>query len=221
MRCVESHGSDCPDAGRRLHRGIPVVLATLLALASGQTAAQTPLPRYGAEPVHSTVVFAIDHLGYSQSIGRFRVREMDLRFDPERWAESSVEAVIDIGSLDLADAGWNRTMLGRRWFRVEDFPEARFRSTRVTPTGEQTADIEGELTLLGVTRPVTLQARLNRIGSNLYAGGRLWIGFSATATLSRSAFGMDADPKVVGDAVELRIEIEGPRLDRPARPSKR
>lgn len=207
MRCVER---------------LPAVLATaLLALASLTAPAQTPLPRYGAEPVHSSVVFAVDHLGYSQSIGRFRVREMDLRFDPERWAESRVEAVIDIGSLDLADADWNRTMLGRRWFRVEDFPEARFRSTRVTPTGEQTADIEGELTLLGVTQPVTLQARLNRIGSNLYAGGRLWIGFSATATLSRSAFGLAADPKAVGDVVELRIEIEGPRLDRPARTGKR
>lgn len=217
MRCAEA--GRCIDASCR--RWLAPLLAGLLALASLPSAAQTPLPRYGADPVHSTVVFAVDHLGFSQSIGRFRVREMDLRFDPERWADSRVEAVIDIGSLDLADAGWNRTMLGRRWFRVEAFPEARFRSTRVTPTGERTADIEGELTLLGVTQPVTLKARLNRIGSNLYAGGRLWIGFSATATLSRSEFGLSADPKVVGDVVELRIEVEGPRLDRATPPRKR
>lgn len=215
----------CAEAGHRLDAScrmwLAPLLAGLLALASPPSAAQSALPRYGADPVHSTVVFAVDHLGFSQSIGRFRVREMDLRFDPERWADSRVEAVIDIGSLDLADAGWNRTMLGRRWFRVEEFPEARFRSTRVTPTGEGTADIEGELSLLGVTRTVTLKARLNRIGSNLYAGGRLWIGFSATATLSRSEFGLDADPRAVGDTVELRIEIEGPRLDRPVPSRKR
>lgn len=218
MPCAESV------AASRCHaaHGLPaLVVGALLVLASLPAPAQQALPRYGADPVHSTVVFAVDHLGFSQSIGRFRVREMDLRFDPERWAESRVEAVIDIGSIDLADAGWNRTMLGRRWFRVADFPEARFRSTRVTPAGENRADIEGELTLLGVTRPVTLAARLNRIGSNLYAGGRRWIGFSATATLSRSAFGMDSDTKVVGDTVEIRIELEGPRLDRPARPGKR
>ena len=221
MRCAESGGKRRFRAGRGQARGVAALLGVLLALASLPAPAQQPLPRYAADPVHSTVVFAVDHLGFSQSIGRFRVREMDLRFDPERWAESRVEAVIDIGSIDLADAGWNRTMLGRRWFRAADFPEARFRSIRVTPTGENRADIEGELTLLGVTRPVTLAARLNRIGSNLYAGGRLWIGFSATATLSRSAFGMDADPKAVGDTVELRIEIEGPRRDRPNPPSKR
>ncbi|MCU0756703.1 MAG: YceI family protein [Xanthomonadales bacterium] len=215
----------CADRGlapRVPHHRLATLLSGVLGmLASLQAPAQTALPRYAADPVHSTVVFAVDHMGYSQSIGRFRVREMDLRFDPERWAESRVEAVIDIASLDLADAGWNRTMLGRRWFRAEDFAEARFRSTRVTPTGENRAEIEGELTLLGVTQPVTLQARLNRIGNNLYAGGRRWIGFSATATLSRRAFGMDADPKVVGDTVELRIEIEGPRLSRPARPGQR
>lgn len=218
----------CAEAGRRVDAACRVrrmwcapLLGALLTLAGTAATAQSALPRYGADPVHSTVVFAVDHLGYSQSIGRFRVREMDLRFDPDRWAESSVEAVIDIGSLDLADAGWNRTMLGRRWFRVEEFPEARFRSTRVRPTGEQTADIDGELSLLGVTRPVTLKTRLNRIGSNLYAGGRLWIGFSATAPLSRSEFGLTADPKAVGDVVEIRIELEGPRLDRPARSGKR
>lgn len=221
MSCVRPDRSACTVTRRYPHGWRALLIGAALVVGSLPAAAQTPLPRYTAEPIHSSVVFAVDHLGYSQSIGRFRVREMDLRFDPERWAESSVEAVIDIASLDLADADWNRTMLGRRWFRVEDFPDARFRSTRVTPTGDNRADIDGELTLLGVTRPVTLKARLNRIGSNLYAGGRLWIGFSATATLSRSAFGLSADPKAVGDSVELRIELEGPRLDRPSRPAKR
>jgi polyisoprenoid-binding protein YceI len=164
---------------------------------------------YRFDPTHSRLYFDVDHLGFSRSIGRFERFDGSFRFDPDDATAAHAEVRIDIASLDLGDAGWNRTLLGKRWFAAGEHPEARFRSLRWLPAGDGNEGLlEGELTLRGITRPVSLEVRVNRIGPNPYTL-RHTAGFSATALISRREFGLDATPGAVGDEVGLWIEVEG------------
>lgn len=165
---------------------------------------------YRFDPVHSHLQFAADHMGFSTSIGRFTRWQGEFRYDPDDASANRVDVTIDIGSLDLGDANWNQTMLGRKWFDVERYPQARFVGARFEPIDATRAWLHGDLTLKGVVRPVTLALRINRIGTHPYTL-KATAGFSATATLSRSAFGLDALAGTLADAVEIRIEIEGQR----------
>ena len=104
-------------------------------------------------------------------------------------------------------------MKNEDFFNVEKFPEMTFKSTGVTVTGENTGDVTGDLTLLGVTKPVTLHVTFNKAGKHPM-GDKYAAGFSATGTLRRSDFGMDYGLPMVSDEVELRIEVEGVRENR-------
>jgi polyisoprenoid-binding protein YceI len=116
--------------------------------------------------------------------------------------------------LDFGDADWNRTMLGRRWFRAEDFPTITFRSTRVEPIDERHARVHGELTVRGATAPVVLDVHRNGLRRHPLTLRRT-VGFSATAELDRRAFGLDGSPTLIGSTVRVRIEVEAVRT-RPA-----
>jgi polyisoprenoid-binding protein YceI len=186
----------------------------LLALCLSTCPATLPAEpvEYRFDPTHSRLYFHVDHLGYSRSIGRFERFEGSFRFDPEDPAAARAEVRIEIGSLDMGDAQWNRTLLGKRWFAADEHPAAVFRALRWLPAGDgQQGQLEGELTLRGITRPVTLDVRVNRIGPNPYTL-RHTAGFSAQGRISRREFGLDAAPGVVGDEVGLWIEVEGQAL---------
>jgi len=190
--------------------------ATLLACGLLAAVAIPAAPRdYAIDPLHTRVLFSVDHLGYSRALGTFSAPSGRLRFDPRDWRSAEVEIEIDLGSLDLGDAGWNARMLRRDFFDAEQHPTARFRSTRVEPLEAGGALVHGLLSLRGVSREVTLEARLNRLARHPLTLRRT-AGFSATATLSRSAFGMSAWKSAVGDAVFLTIEVEATRTRRGA-----
>lgn len=191
--------------------------ATLLACGLLAAVAIPAAPRdYAIDPLHTRVLFSVDHLGYSRALGTFSAPSGRLRFDPRDWRSAEVEVEIDLGSLDLGDADWNARMLRRDFFDAEQHPTARFRSTRVEPLEAGGALIYGLLSLRGVSREVILEARLNRLARHPLTLRRT-AGFSATATLSRSAFGMSAWKSAVGDAVSLTIEVEATRARRAAR----
>ncbi|KHM91539.1 YceI family protein, partial [Xanthomonas vesicatoria] len=115
---------------------------------------------------------------------------------------------------DLGDAKWNEATLARNLLDAERFPDAHFVSTRVEASGENHAKVSGNLTLHGVTRPVTLEVTLNALKRHPLPPFRRTAGFSATATLSRAEFGIDAWKSMIGDTVELRIEAEAVREGR-------
>ena len=115
---------------------------------------------------------------------------------------------IPIATLQLGDAKWQEKILDPTWFDAKRFPEAHFVSTKVEARGADEAEVSGELTLHGVTRPVTLHARLNALGRHPLPPFRRTAGFSATATISRKEFGMEHWAKVVGDEVKLILEVE-------------
>jgi polyisoprenoid-binding protein YceI len=188
---------------------IITLFATLLGLTLASTA-QAELRSYQLDPVHSRVVFSIDHIGLSKAIGSFAKPEGQLRFDPTDWTRAELQVDLGLASLDLGDEDWNQRMLKRDFFHAEKHPQARFVSTRIEPLDGENFLIHGQLTLRGESTGASMTVRFN--GERRHPMTRRHTaGFSASMQLSRAALGMKAYPNVIGDAVEVTIEIEAKR----------
>lgn len=187
-------------------------LLWLVLLAAGAAAAH-PLD-YRIDTVHSQVLFSADHDGYSHPVGRLAIARGWLRFDPDDWSASKVVADIALDSADLGDRGWNAAVMSHNFLDAAHFPLAHFESEKVSKTGANTGTLDGQLTLRGVTLPVTVEFTVNRVGMTLF-GFETIAGFSGRAMLDRTRFGMTAFPKAVGTEVTIRLEIEA-KLDRSA-----
>ncbi|WP_305806364.1 YceI family protein [Stenotrophomonas sp. YIM B06876] len=182
-----------------------LVLCLLPALATASPA------RYRLDPVHTRVLFAIEHAGFSHALGTVSGSEGELLFDPDDWTTARLQVSIPLTRLDLGDAKWNQAALARNLLDGERYPQAQFVSTRIEAIDPRHANVTGQLTLHGVTRDVTLAVTLNALKRHPLPPFRRTAGFSATATLSRAAFGIDAWKSLIGDEVQLRIEVEATR----------
>lgn len=181
-----------------------VLVASLNASAAAQAA-----DTYAIDPVHPQVLFFVDHLGFSKSEGDFLKFDGSYRFDPADWGGASVNVTIDTASLSMNDEAWDKHLKSPDFFNVEKYPQMTFRSTKVEKTGDNTGRIHGELTLLGVTRPVTLDVRFNK-AAEFPMNKKFKTGFSATTTIKRSEWEMTYGlPFGIGDDVEIRLEVEG------------
>ncbi|MDX6082213.1 YceI family protein [Xanthomonas campestris pv. incanae] len=192
-------------------------LARLLAfpaLVLTSLAATAAPVRYALDPVHTRVLFAVEHAGFSKALGTVSGSSGTLVFDPDDWAAATLEVIVPLRRADLGDAKWNEATLARNLLDAERFPDAHFVSTKVEASDATHAKVTGNLTLHGVTRPVTLDVTLNALKRHPLPPFRRTAGFSATATLSRAAFGVDAWKSMIGDTVELRIEAEAVREGR-------
>lgn len=167
--------------------------------------------RHELDPVHTRVLVAISHAGFSDALGTVSGSTGELWFDPDDWRSARLSASIPIARLDLGDAQWNRAALAANLLDAGKHPVARFTSTRIEPVDDSHARVHGLLMLRGVEREVVLDVTLNAAKRYPMPPFRRTVGFSATTTLSRKAFGMDAWPTVIGDAVEVRIEAEAVR----------
>lgn len=180
-----------------------IALATL-AFAAGATAA----PRtYQFDKVHSQVHASVLHMGLSNSTARFEVKDGSIVFDSADWGSAKVDVTLDIAGVSLGDATWQEHVSAPKWFDTAAFPNARFVSTKVEKTGVKTLAITGELTLKGVSQPVTLQATINHDGPHPFSK-KPALGVSATGTIQRSQFGISEYLGGISDAVQVRIEIE-------------
>lgn len=186
----------------------PFAIALLL---SASPAAFAGPATYMLDPVHTRVVFAVSHAGFSQAIGTVSGSTGILRFDPDDWTTTKLEVSVPLDRADLGDADWNRAALAGNLLDAKRYPVATFVSTRVEPDGPDRAFVHGTLTLHGVARPVKLDVTLNALKRHPLPPFRRTAGFSATATISRAEFGIDAWKSVIGDSVELRIEAEAVR----------
>ena len=205
------HHAPGPDRSPRGFGG--AALGTLIALAALLAPPGAAADTYRLEPIHCQVLFFADHLGFSRQMGRFTGVSGSFRFDPDDPASASVEAEIDVASLWLGDAAWERKVRSDDFFDAAQWPTMRYVSRRVEQLDDGRLRVDGELTLRGVTRPVTLDVRVNRVGRNSFTLQHR-AGFSATATIRRSEFGMRRLLAAVGDEVEIRLEIEGVRVRR-------
>jgi polyisoprenoid-binding protein YceI len=165
---------------------------------------------YRFDTVHTQILFSVSHLGFSHPTGRLHVKSGFIHFDDGDWSKSSIDAVVDIASLDMGDAAWNAKLRSWEFFNADKQPTAHYVSTSVEQTGEHKGVAHGKLILLGVTRPLDLAVTFNRAGVDAYSL-KYTAGFSASATLKRSDFGMKKYLPDVGDEVTIHIEAEGLR----------
>lgn len=182
----------------------------LLASLSSPAPAAAKTEDFELDPVHTRVAFQISHAGFSNPIGTFSGVSGTLDFDADDWTTAQLSVRIPIATLNLGDADWQGKILDPTYFNAAKFPEARFVSSKVEKTGDNTAQVTGDLTLHGVTHPVTLAVTLNALKRHPLTFKKT-AGFSATATLSRKEFGMGAWSSFIGDEVRLIIEAEAIR----------
>jgi polyisoprenoid-binding protein YceI len=189
--------------------------ATLTAVAALLAAPALAEPTlYELDASHSQIIFNYDHLGFSTTHGMFSGFEGEIMFDAEDPANSSVEVSMPVTSMFT---GWEQR---DAHFMSPDFFNASaeadpqgggdmvtFTSTAIEVTGENTANITGDLTMNDVTQEVVLETTLNQAGTNPMAN-RDWLGFDATTTILRSDFGVGAFAPAVSDEVEIFISIE-------------
>jgi polyisoprenoid-binding protein YceI len=182
-----------------------------------------PAGAYTLDPSHGSLVFRVEHMGFSNYTAQFKRFSVDLQLDPQDPAGAQLTAVIDPSSLDLTGApdGFVEELLGPAWLDAGSFGEMTFRSTSVEMTAPDRAIIHGDFTMHGVTAPVDIEAVFNGGYAGQTVDPQARIGFSATGVLKRSVFGVSAgipttrNPLGVGDEVMFQIETEflGPAWD--------
>jgi polyisoprenoid-binding protein YceI len=190
----------------------PILAATVLALGALALAPRTPAPApaastsYSIDPVHSSVIFRVKHMNTSQFYGRFNDIHGTLDFDDANPASSHLEAEIKIDSVDTHATKRDNHLKSADFFNAATFPTATFKSKIWTKSGDA-FDVAGDLTLHGVTKPVTV--KLEKTGTTAKGpGGGPTIGFETTFTVKRSVFGIAYMPDALGDDVRVTIAIE-------------
>jgi len=162
---------------------------------------------YALDKSHAKVVFSINHLGFSTYYGFFTDLAGSLELDPAAPANSALSITININKMVTTDPKLDTKLKSDAFFDVAKFPKATFNSTNIELTGEGTGKLTGDLTLHGVTKPVTLDVTFNGAGTppmtQLYV-----VGFDAVGTLKRSDFGIKNFVPLVGDEVKLVISCE-------------
>lgn len=176
-----------------------------------------PAGLYKLDPSHASLVFRVNHLGFSQYTANFSTFDATLNFDPQSPETMGVEATIDVSSLTLPTPpdGFLNELLGADWFNATTYPEISYQSQEITKTGPTNVRVDGVMTMLGTTAPVSLD--VTYIGG--YAGYPPYdpnarIGFIAEGSLSRSDFGLafglppEGSTMGVADLVTFRIDAE-------------
>lgn len=203
-----------------MKRSIVILLAFLASTASPAAESdKIPAGDYTLDRAHASLLFRVDHLGFSHYTARFTKFDAQLYFDPAHPETARVTAMVDARSLetdypDPRTIDFNAQLQTETWLNTAAHPTMRFQSTAVHFTAPDKLRIEGRLTLRGITHPFTLYATYN----GGYAGHPLdphaRIGFSARGSLLRSGYGMDFGiptpefPLGVSDEVEVIIEAE-------------
>ncbi len=186
---------------------LTLLIASMLMMASS---AKAEIEIYGFDKVHTQIIFFVSHLGFSISEGEFHDFDGTIEFNRHEPEKSKVEVVIQTSSIDMDDQKWDDHMKNEDFFNVEKFPTMTFKSTGVEVTGEKTAKITGNLTILETTKPVVLDATFINAGKHPF-GEKYAAGFSATTKIKRSDFGMNYGLPNIGDDVDIRIEVEAIR----------
>lgn len=161
---------------------------------------------YNADPSHTAVAARINHLGLSTTTVNFNNVSGSFIYDPAQPQASKLDVTIDMAVLNSGSSERDGRLKSAQFFNVPAFPNVHYVSTSLIPKDSTHATVNGQLTLLGVTKPVALEVTLLGSGTGLAKDTR--VGFSATAKIKRSDFGMTAFLPMVGDDVEIIIDSE-------------
>ena len=182
----------------------PRVLATALLLAAAPAFA-APLT-YKIDANHTNVIATWDHFGFSRPSASFAQADGTIVYDADNVGQSSVKVTLPLAGMTSFVAGLDKHLRSGDFFDAEKYPEATFASTKVEAAGDNKLRVLGDLTIRGITKPVVLEVTLNKAGEG--RDGQPRIGFDATTTIKRSAWGMDMAVPAVSDDVAIRITTE-------------
>ncbi len=203
---------------RRLLARTAVAGALMLSLVGGVVTAQTAATRnpaevqagtYKLDPSHGKITWSVSHLGFSTYQGQFINVAADLTVDPANPSAATLTATVPLADVAPNSDGLKAHLQTPDFFDTAQFPTATFVATSVVVDADDAteADVTGNLTLRGVTKPVTLEVKFNQAGPSM--GGTYRLGFDGETTIKRSEYGISFGlPMGLGDEVELHIEGE-------------
>lgn len=188
---------------------------TLAALpAAAQAPSSSPDPAaaragtFVTDPGHSKITWSVNHFGFSTYLGQFSQLSANLKVDPKAPAATTLEATVQTASIGTFNPALDTHLKSPDFLDVAQFPTATFKATSVKPTGERTAEVTGDLTLHGVTKPVTPQVTFIRGGMNPVDRNTYRLGFQGRTILKRSEFGIKTYVPVISDEVAMQIDAE-------------
>lgn len=161
---------------------------------------------YTIDPGHTYVSFAINHLGFSTMRGKFDRQSGSMHYDPAG-KKASVMIEIDAASIDTGHDKRDAHLQSPDFLNAVENPTITFESTAVTWSGDKLATVSGDLTILGVSKPVTLEVNAINCGTHPFNKKQV-CGFDATASIKRSDFGVNYGLPAIGEVLDLQIELE-------------
>ncbi|MGK7652295.1 YceI family protein [Roseovarius sp. B08] len=193
----------------------PTSLLAAIPLATLPVLAQAEMARYELDASHTTVYFTVDHIGYAKTLGIFPGVEGGFDYDAETNELGEVSVTIAATSVDTFHEGRNEHVRKADFLDVSNHPEITFTTDGGTASSETEGTVEGELTILGETRPVTLNVTLNKAAEYPFGHERFTLGLSMQTSIQRSEFGMTygVENGMVGDTVDIMIETEAMRME--------
>lgn len=190
-----------------------LLLSGALALATSAPPAAAQSHSYAIDPDHLSVGFLVHHIGYAKTLGLFRKAEGEFTFDEATGTLGAVRIEIESASVFTNHRKRDEHLKSADFLNASEFPVLVFTADGATAVADRRFRIDGELELLGVRQPVTLEATWNKSGEYPFGGNPYVMGVSARGSFRRSAFGMNyaVDNGWVGDEVELILEFEARR----------
>lgn len=179
--------------------------------APGVDIAAAPSGTYTAESTHAYIAFSYSHQGYSNPILRWGKFDGTLELDSENPENSTLEISIPTASIDSGVPKFDEHLVSADFFDAANHPVITFKSTKMDQIVTGTGRVTGDLTIKGVTKPITLDVKLNKVGKH-FRNGKDMFGISATGNLKRSEHGVDKYAPM-GDDVQLMIEVEFQKAD--------
>jgi polyisoprenoid-binding protein YceI len=184
-------------------------MKSLLIAAMLTTAAPAFPTTYTLEPKYTQVVFSWDHLGYSNPTAQIALGTGTLEFDPQQPTMASLKVSLPVSALNTGVPDLDEHLKSADFFDVAKFPQATFTSTRVEKSmAPDQLKVTGDLTVRGITHPVTLDVRMLKLGSNPRTNVAT-VGFAATGMVKRSDFKLDAFVPQVSDEITLQLTCQG------------
>lgn len=178
--------------------------ALALGQAADRQAAEVEAGTYAMDPNHTQIVFSVMHMGFTPYYGRFSSPSGTLVLSPKVPAESKLTAIIPAATISTTSDKLDGELKGQQWLDVAKYPQVTFRSTKIVPTSKDSAKVTGDLTLHGVTKPVTLDVHF--VGAGINPLDKTYtVGFQATGEISRSDFDVKTYVPLIGDAVQITL----------------
>jgi polyisoprenoid-binding protein YceI len=185
-----------------------------LILATQAVSAWAKQETFTLDSAHTFPTFEVNHLGFSTQRGRFNQTRGKVVMDQQK-KSGSVDIVIDANSIDTGVKPLDEVLRGVEFLNVEQYPTISFHSSKLKFNGDQLATVDGVVTMLGVSRPVTLTVTHYKCGVDPITS-KFVCGVDAETTIRRSDYGMTRFLPLVNDEVKLKIQVEGTRDEEPA-----